>query len=74
MNNVTHEQSTHPVPLTPQNAGDEELNGQEEHFPELENTNLSEVLSRLDEVRYSPRAETIRAIMRYAHEKDGALH
>lgn len=70
MNNATQDQSSHAAPSSRREAGEEEpvnksiKNGK---------ADVPGILSRLDEIRYSPRAATIRAILKYAHEKDGAL-
>lgn len=74
MNNVTHEQSIHTVSLTHRDAGDEEPTAPLNELSRKDRINASEVLSGLDEIRYRPRAATIRAIMHYAHKKDAALH
>lgn len=74
MNNATHEKPAHAVPLSHQNPGEEELTTPVNPVTGNEKSNLSDVLNRLDEIRYSPRAATIKAIMDYAHKKDKALH
>lgn len=74
MNNATNEQPLPPVSLPHHEADDSQPVASANQSFGNEKANLSAVLTRLDEIRYAPRAATIRAIMRYAHEKDEALH
>lgn len=73
MNNATHQKPVHPVSLSHHSAGEDSASPLSP-VSDSEKSNLSKVLSRLNEINYTPRASTIRAIMRYSHEKDEALH
>lgn len=75
MNNATHEQPVHAVTLPYRDADEETPVTPQEGQPfRNEKNSLSEVLTRLDEIRYSPRVSTIKAIMDYSREKDKAHH
>lgn len=71
MNNATREDSCHSVQLPEDGSPSEPF---QEIFPSGDDEAYSEVSSQLDKIRFAPRAATIRAIMKYAHEKDAAVH
>jgi hypothetical protein len=73
MNNATRESSVPPIPESHQTDQDDP-EGQELASPVGREKEISDVLRRLDELRYAPRAEAVRAIMEYAHKNDEAIH
>lgn len=75
MNNATHESSFHPI-QAPQNHEQDVFGepGREEPLNPVEQKEITQIMSQLDTIRYSPRAATIRAIMKYAHEKKMTIH
>lgn len=72
MNNATHESSFHPV-SAPDNK-DEADAAPEEFNDASAQKECTTVLNQLDKIRYEPRAATIRAILKYAQEKNEAIH
>jgi hypothetical protein len=75
MNNATRENAVHPLHTS--NDGDQDDSRQfasEEPFNQAEQKDLSAILDRLDQIRYTPRAATLRAIMKYAHGKNETIH
>ncbi|HEX5555810.1 MAG TPA: hypothetical protein VFX43_21380 [Chitinophagaceae bacterium] len=75
MNNATREDSVRPVSLPPANDQDDSAQFfSEDSFKPIEQQDDSDLLDPLNQIRYTPRAATIRAIMKYAHEKNEAIH
>lgn len=71
MNNATHESSSHVVPTPDRSnadASEEEATDDRQHTE-----HFTEVTAQLNQIRFSPRAATIRAIMKYAHRQDEAV-
>jgi|GEM_PF-2915200 len=74
MNNATHESSFHAIPA-PDDSHPESSDPQGFRFRE-DVESASDVIHQLDQIRFNPRAATIRAIMKYAHNahrKDEAV-
>lgn len=63
MNNATHENAIHPLSVQPNNDN----TTPEEPTPEEQNE-AAEVLLQLDQLKYNPRAQTIRNILKYSAE------
>lgn len=72
MNNATFQSTSHAVPA-PQESHPEGPD-QGLRADRLPDEDLSEVTAQLDQIRFSPRAATIRAIMNYARKQDEAVH
>lgn len=73
MNNATRENAVPPIPESHQ-ADENDPEGQLPASPVGREKEITAVLARLDELRYAPRAEAVRAIMDYAHRNDEAIH
>lgn len=74
MNNATHESSIHPATKTGNAQDDSFRSSKEEPMETLELNEIKRIRNYLDEVNFTPRAASIRAIMKYAHKKNEAVH
>lgn len=63
MNNATHENAIHPLSVQPNND-----NTTPEEPTSEEQNEAAEVLLQLDQLKYNPRAQTIRNILKYSAE------
>lgn len=64
MNNATHENAIHPLSAQQSNANN---CIPEESIPE-EPTETTEILHQLNQLKYNPRTQTIRNILKYSKE------
>ena len=74
MNNATHESSIHPVTKTGNDQDDSFQSSKEEPKEALELNEIRGIRNYLDQVNFTPLAASIRAIMKYAHKKNEAVH
>jgi hypothetical protein len=74
MNNATHERSIHPATKTGNARDDSFQSSKEEPMEILELNEIKGIRNYLDQVNFTPRAASIRAIMKYAHKKNEAVH
>lgn len=74
MNNATHEKSIHPVTQSSPDQDDSIDFFQKESMEPLESNEIKGVLNQLNQINFSPRIAAIGAILRYAHEKNEAVH
>lgn len=75
MDNATHENSIHPAIQSCSCDQDDFTQFPQDEFMEsLESNEIKGILNHLNQINLSPRAVSIRAIMKYAHEKNEAVH
>lgn len=72
MNNATHESSSHAVPKPNESQAD--TSDGEAFHDRRHAEDYAEVTAQLNQIRFTPRTATIRAIMKYAHKQDEAVH
>lgn len=70
MNNATRESSIPVIQPVP-DQGDSNQSSQKEP---LEPNEIKRILSHLNQISFSPRAVSIRVVMKYAHEKNETVH
>ncbi len=73
MNNATRENSIHPVILSVPNQDDSIPSSQKDPMELLEPIEIKGILSHLNQISFSPRVVSIRAVLKYAHEKNEAV-
>lgn len=74
MNNATRESPIHPVTQSAHSQDDSIPFSQREFMELLEPNEINGILSHLNQINLSPRAVSIRAVMKYAHEKNETVH
>lgn len=81
MNNATRESFSHSASPFPDNdrqdscpSASDPFFGSGEDPADAGSPDIADALQQLKEIRLSPRASTIRAIMKYAREKNEAIH
>lgn len=74
MNKIVHESSIHPMSPLFQKEDDPFQEIKENSLEQPEQDEFTGVFHLLDQVKFSPRSGTIRAIMKYAHIKKEVIH
>lgn len=69
MNKIVHESSIHPLSPSFHKEDDHSQETEKNFLEQPEHNDFTGVFHQLDQVKFSPRESSIRAIMKYAHGK-----